>query len=184
MLPIRLFPMLLLPAAVIGVGHFAKLPARDRAVHRPAVAWKNSSWVNTDHPITLESLKGRVTLLNFWVFTCYNCTNTVPSLVDFDSKYRDKGLTIIGIHTPEFPPYAGEHDKSNLVRALARQGIRYPNAQDNDHATWDLYEIQYWPSLVLIDKKGQIRYEGYGEFHVGDRNYLQWEERIRQLLQE
>ena len=125
-----------------------------------------------------------MTLLNFWVFTCYNCTNTVPSLVDFDTKYRGQGLTIIGIHTPEFPPYAGEHDKKNVERALAKHGIKYPNAQDNDHATWDLYGIEYWPSFVLIDKRGQIRYEGYGEFHVGDRTYQQWEERIKALLAE
>ena len=150
----------------------------------PAPAWNNKSWLNTDHPLSLGELKGRVVLLNFWVFTCYNCTNTVPSLVDFDRKYREQGLTLIGIHTPEFPPYSGEHDKSNVERALRKYGIEYPNAQDNDNATWNLYGIRYWPSFVLIDKKGQIRYEGYGEFHVGDRNYQEWDERIRKLLDE
>ena len=73
----------------------------------PAPAWANVSWLNADHALRLEELRGRVVLLNFWVFTCYNCTNTVPSLVNFDRKYRDRGLTIVGIHTPEFPPYAG-----------------------------------------------------------------------------
>ena len=95
----------------------------------PAPAWRNTSWLNADHALTLPDLKGRVVLLNFWVFTCYNCTNTVPSLVDFDRKYRDRGLTLIGIHTPEFPPYAGEHDRGNVERALAQYQIRYPNAQ-------------------------------------------------------
>ncbi|MGH7703252.1 MAG: redoxin domain-containing protein [Gemmatimonadales bacterium] len=151
---------------------------------RPAPAWKNISWLNTDRPLTLESLRGRVVLLNFWVFTCYNCTNTVPSLVDFDRKYRDRGLTLIGIHTPEFPPYAGEHDKGNVGRALLKQGILYPNAQDNDNATWNLYGIRYWPSFVLIDKKGEIRHEGYGEFHLDDGNYRVWDARIRELLAE
>ena len=151
---------------------------------RPAPAWRNTSWLNADRPVTLESLRGRVVLLNFWVFTCYNCTNTVPSLVDFDSKYRDEGLTIIGIHTPEFPPYAGEHDKSNVRRALEQYHIDYPVAQDNDDRTWNLYGIRYWPSFVLIDRKGRIRYEGAGEFHVGDATYRLWEGRIRELLAE
>lgn len=151
---------------------------------RPAPAWHNATWLNTDRPITLESLRGRVVLLNFWVFTCYNCTNTVPSLVEFDRKYRDQGLTIVGIHTPEFPPYAGEHDRANVERALQRYGIRYPIAQDNDDRTWNLYDIRFWPSFVLIDKHGDIRYEGYGEFHLNDGSYATWEGRIRELLAE
>jgi len=150
----------------------------------PAPAWRNTSWLNTDHALTLGELRGRVVLLNFWVFTCYNCTNTVPSLVDFDHKYRDQGLTIVGIHTPEFPPYAGEHDKGNLQRALEKYDIEYPNAQDNDDATWNLYGIRFWPSFVLIDKKGKIRYQGAGEFHLNDANYRTWEGRIRELLAE
>lgn len=127
---------------------------------------------------------GRVVLLNFWVFSCGNCTRTVPSLVDFDTRYRDSGLTIIGVHTPEFPPWAGEHDRGNLARALARQHIRYPNAQDNDRRTWHAYGIRYWPSFVLIDKRGEIRHTGYGEFHVNDAYYREWDQRIRQLLAE
>lgn len=153
---------------------------------RSAPAWKNTSWLNTpdDKPVTLESLRGRVILLNFWTFTCWNCTGAIPSLVDYDRKYRDQGLTVIGIHRPEFPPYGGEHDKGNVAKAIAKHGIDYPNAQDNDHATWDLYNIQYWPSFTLIDKKGKIRYEGYGEFHVNDAWYDTWDQRIRMLLAE
>lgn len=186
MFPIRRWSLLALP--VLGVAAGRELSPAGAgpiaAVARPAPAWKNSSWLNADGPVTLASLNGRVTLLNFWVFTCSNCTNTVPSLVDFDARFRDQGLTIIGVHTPEFPPYAGEHDRKNVEKALARQGIKYPIAQDNDRATWDLYGIEYWPSFVLIDKRGQIRYAGYGEFHVGDQSYHQWEERIKALLAE
>ncbi len=149
-----------------------------------APAWRNTSWLNADHALTLLELRGRVVLLNFWVFTCYNCTNTVPSLVDFDRKYRDQGLTVVGIHTPEFPPYAGEHDKGNVERALKQYRIAYPNAQDNDSRTWDLYRIRFWPSFVLIDTKGVIRYEGAGEFHLNDGTYARWDERIRKLLAE
>ena len=153
---------------------------------RPAPAWANTSWLNTagDRPVTLQSLRGRVVLLNFWTFSCWNCTGAIPSLVDYDRKYRDQGLTIIGIHRPEFPPYAGEHDRGNVAKALAKYHIEYPNAQDNDHATWDLYDIQYWPSYVLIDRRGSIRFEGAGEFHIGDAWYDQWDGRIRRLLAE
>jgi thiol-disulfide isomerase/thioredoxin len=154
------------------------------ATPRPAPQWKNESWLNTDTPLSLGELRGKVVLLNFWVFTCYNCTNTVPSLVDFDHRYRDQGLVLIGIHTPEFPPYAGEHDRGNVARALRQYHIDYPNAQDNDSRTWDLYGIRFWPSFVLIDKKGAIRYEGAGEFHLHDRTYEVWDRRIGELLAE
>lgn len=154
------------------------------AASRPAPEWKNASWLNTDRPLTLAALRGRVVLLNFWVFTCYNCTNTVPALKVIDREYRARGLSLIGIHTPEFPPYAGEHDVKNVATALRREGIEYPNAQDNDLATWNLYGIRYWPSFVLIDKRGQIRYEGYGEFHVNDRTHREWNRRIEALLAE
>lgn len=153
---------------------------------RPAPAWANTSWLNTpdDQPLTLESLRGRVVLLNFWTFTCWNCTGAIPSLVDYDRKYREQGLTVLGIHRPEFPPYAGEHNRGNVAKALAKYHIEYPNAQDNDHATWDLYDIQYWPSYVLIDRSGNIRFEGAGEFHLNDAAYDQWDGRIRKLLAE
>ncbi len=153
---------------------------------RPAPAWRNTSWLNTpdDRPLTLPALKGRVVLLNFWTFTCWNCTGLVPSLVAYDHAYRDQGLTIIGIHDPEFPPYGGEHDKANLAGALRKYHIEYANTQDNDHATWNLYGIQAWPSYVLIDKRGDVRYEGAGEFHVDDPNYREWDARIRALLAE
>ena len=150
----------------------------------PAPSWRNTSWLNADRPIALADLRGRVVLLNFWVFTCGNCTRTLPSLVDFDRRYRDRGLTLVGIHTPEFPPWAGEHDRGNVARALRRYEVGYPNAQDNDARTWDLYGIRYWPSFVLIDKRGVIRYEGYGEFHLSDDTYALWDRRIRELLAE
>jgi thiol-disulfide isomerase/thioredoxin len=154
------------------------------AAPRPAPEWHNTQWLNADAPLTLGSLRGRVVLLNFWVFTCENCQRTIPSLVDFDHRYRGQGLALIGIHTPEFPPYAGEHDKGNVARALKQYGIEYPNAQDNDSRTWNLYGIQAWPSFVLIDKQGHIRYEGAGEFHLGDLTYQTWDRRIRELLAE
>jgi thiol-disulfide isomerase/thioredoxin len=153
------------------------------AAMMPAPAWANRSWLNSA-PLALGDLRGRVVLLNFWVFTCGNCTRTLPSLVRFDAVYRDRGLTLIGIHTPEFPPYAGEHDKGNVAAALRRHGVTYPIAQDNDRRTWDLYGIRYWPTFVLIDKQARIRHEGVGEFHVGDATHREWEQRIEALLAE
>jgi thiol-disulfide isomerase/thioredoxin len=151
---------------------------------RPAPAWRNQTWLNADSVVTLSSLRGRVVLLDFWTYACYNCTNTVPALNALDAAYRDRGLSVVGMHTPEFPPHGGEHDTTNVRRALTRHGIRYANAMDNDRATWKLYGIRYWPSQVLIDKRGQIRYEEYGEVHVGDRRYAQWQQRIEALLAE
>ncbi|MBP6667922.1 MAG: redoxin domain-containing protein [Gemmatimonadales bacterium] len=157
-----------------------------RSPVRPAPPWANTSWLNTDgeQPLTLANLRGRVILLNFWTFTCWNCTGALPSLVQYDRLYRAQGLVIVGIHSPEFPPYGGEHDKANVRAAVRKHQIRYPVAQDNDHATWRLYDIQYWPSYVLIDRRGQIRWEGYGEFHVGDDSHREWDRRIRALLAE
>jgi thiol-disulfide isomerase/thioredoxin len=176
--------------ASVGFQLQARSPAETRLLqpaitpNRPAPSWDNQSWLNSPTPLRLEDLRGRVVLLNFWVYTCYNCTNTVPSLVNLDRKYRDQGLTLIGIHTPEFPPYSGEHDKANVARALKQYGIEYPNAQDNDSRTWNLYRIRFWPSFVLIDKQGVIRYEGAGEFHLNDAAYAKWDNRIRELLAE
>ena len=159
-------------------------PLAPIAAARPAPAWKNGSWLNAEKPLTLDEIRGKVILLNFWVYTCYNCTNSVPSLVNFHHQYRDRGLVVIGIHTPEFPPYSGEHDRANVAQALAHYGIEYPNAQDNDSRTWNLYGIRFWPSFVLIDKKGEIRYQGAGEFHLNDHTYQTWDSRIQELLAE
>jgi thiol-disulfide isomerase/thioredoxin len=171
-------------AAPIATARVAGRDPVSAGAARPAPAWQNTSWLNTDAPISLSALRGRVVLLNFWVFTCHNCTNTLPALRVLDDQYRKRGLSIIGIHTPEFPPYAGEHDRDNVARALVKHRLSYPIAQDNDRATWHRYGIRYWPSFVLIDKNGQIRHEGYGEFHVGDASHADWERRINALLAE
>jgi thiol-disulfide isomerase/thioredoxin len=151
---------------------------------RAAPAWDNGSWLNAPAPIRLDDLKGRVVLVNFWVYSCYNCTNTVPALIELDRRYRDAGLVTLGMHTPEFPPYSGEHDAANVARALTRYGITYPVAQDNDRRTWDKYGIRFWPTVVLIDKRGRIRFEEIGEFHPDDAHFADVDRRIRALLAE
>ncbi len=163
--------VLLLAGLVAGTtAAIRRLPPTPSAGGTMAPELTNTSWLNADRPLRLAELSGRVVLLNFWVFTCGNCTRTVPSLVAYDRSYRERGLTIIGIHTPEFPPDAGEHDKRNVARALACQGIAYPNAQDNDRRTWDAYGIRYWPSFVLIDKRGLVAASGAAEHRHPERD--------------
>jgi thiol-disulfide isomerase/thioredoxin len=136
----------------------------------------NEVWVNVDSPLRLAGLRGRVILLEMWTFGCINCQNVMPSLKEWHSKYKDQGLVIIGSHYPEF---AYEADLENLKRAIARYGIEYAVAQDNDGATWQAYKNHYWPALYLIDKQGHIRY-----VHIGEGRYTETEENIKALLEE
>jgi len=138
----------------------------------------NQQWFNTegDQPLTLSGLKGRVVLVDFWTYTCINCIRTQPYLKAWDQKYRSKGLTIVGVHTPEFP---FERDAGNVEDAIARADIKYPVAQDNDYATWDAYGNQYWPAEYLIDAEGRIRHT-----HFGEGDYDETEQAIRDLLAE
>jgi len=136
-------------------------------------------WFNTPggRPQTLAALQRRgAVLVDFWTYTCINCLRTLPYLEAWDRKYRAAGLTIVGVHTPEF---AFEHDAGNVANAIRRLGIRYPVAQDNAMGTWNAYANQYWPADYLIDRTGQVRYAGIGE---GD--YDKTEAAIRSVLAE
>ena len=120
-------------------------------------------WFNTPggRPQTLASLRRRgVVLVDFWTYTCINCLRTLPYLEAWDRRYRAEGLTIVGVHTPEF---AFEHDAGNVANAIKRLGIRYPVVQDNEMGTWNAYANMYWPADYLIDSTGQVRYAGIGE---------------------
>ncbi len=135
-----------------------------------------SQWLNTpgDAPLTLAGLKGRVVLVDFWTYSCINCQRTLPHLEAWNRVYGQDGLTIIGIHTPEF---AFEHVTGNVVQAARQLGVRYPIAQDNGYTTWNAYENNYWPAEYLIDATGTIRHVDFGE-----GAYDQSESFIRQLL--
>src|SRR3954464_8363283 len=133
----------------------------------------NDHWFNSK-PLTLASLRGRVVLIDFWTYTCINCIRTFPHLKAWDAKYRDKGLTIVGVHSPEF---GFEKKASNVERAIEQSGIRYPVAQDNELATWNAWSNQYWPAEYLIDAQGDVRYANFGE---GDTDKT--EAAIRELL--
>ncbi|SAK78073.1 thioredoxin family protein [Caballeronia ptereochthonis] len=131
------------------------------------------TWLNSK-PLTLAQLRGKVVLVDFWTFACGNCINTLPAVKSWHAKYRDKGLVVVGVHTPEFP---FEHDTGNVRRAIERFGITYPVAQDNRYATWAAYGNQYWPAFYLIDRKGQVAYT-----HFGEGDYAQTEAAIEKLL--
>jgi cytochrome c biogenesis protein CcdA/thiol-disulfide isomerase/thioredoxin len=157
-------------------------PAADTSGKLPVLApapefaglgrWFNSS------PLTLGSLaaRHRVVLVDFWTYSCVNCLRTLPQLEAWDARYRTDGLTIVGVHTPEFP---FEHSSSNVAAAISQNGIHYPVAQDNDAATWSSFGNQYWPAEYLIDTSGNVRY-----VHFGEGNYATTEGAIRSLLRE
>jgi len=153
--------------------------AADNPIYGPAPELVGTQdWFNTpgDEPLSLRDLRGRVVLLDFWTYTCINCIRTLPYLKAWDEAYRDKGLTIIGVHTPEFP---FEKDSDNVAAAIEQNGLRYPIVQDNDYATWSAYGNQYWPTKYLIDARGRVRYA-----HFGEGEYDETEKVIRELLAE
>ncbi|HYZ50173.1 MAG TPA: thioredoxin family protein [Nitrososphaeraceae archaeon] len=137
-----------------------------------------TGYINTPHnsPITLSSLKGKVVLVDFWTYSCINCIRTIPYLNDWDQKYADNGLVIIGVHSPEFE---FEKNYDNVKAAVQRLGITYPVVLDSDHGTWNAYGNQYWPRDYIIDAHGYIR-----DNHIGEGGYEQTEKTIQSLLAE
>ena len=134
-----------------------------------------SSYINSNGT-KLSDLKGKVVLVDFWTYSCINCIRTLPHLVDWNQKYSDKGLVIVGIHSPEFE---FEKNMDNVKKAVTRFGIKYPVLLDNDHDTWNAFHNSYWPRKYLIDAEGFIRYD-----HIGEGGYVETENAIRNLLAE
>jgi thiol-disulfide isomerase/thioredoxin len=136
---------------------------------------KISEYINTK-PISLNDLKDKVVLVDFWTYSCINCIRTIPHLNEWYDKYSDKGLIIVGIHTPEFE---FEKNSDNVKSAVQKFGIKYPVLQDNDKETWKEYENRYWPRKYLIDNEGYIRFD-----HIGEGAYSETEKVIQALLAE
>ncbi len=132
-------------------------------------------WFNSE-PLTLAELKGKVVIIDFWTYSCINCQRTLPYLRDWHSKYKDKGLVIIGVHSPEFE---FEKNEKNVAQAIEDFKIEYPVMQDNDFATWRAYSNRYWPAKYFIDKEGVIR-----TYHFGEGAYDESERLIQELLKE
>jgi thiol-disulfide isomerase/thioredoxin len=136
---------------------------------------KVTGYINTK-PINLSDLKGKVVLVDFWTYSCINCIRTIPYLVDWNEKYADKGLVIVGVHAPEFE---FEKNIDNVKAAVKKLGIKYPVIQDNDKGTWNAYQNQYWPRKYIVDSEGYLRYD-----HIGEGGYAETEKVIQSLLQE
>jgi thiol-disulfide isomerase/thioredoxin len=135
-----------------------------------AVAWLNSP------PLTADALKGKVVLVDFWTYSCINCLRTLPYIRAWADKYKDSGLVVIGVHTPEF---AFEKDLDNVRQAVRELKITYPVAIDNDRKIWNGFSNSYWPADYLIDGTGRIRYH-----HFGEGKYGESEQQIQELLKE
>jgi thiol-disulfide isomerase/thioredoxin len=134
-----------------------------------------TEWINSP-PLTAEGLQGRVVLVQFWTYSCVNWIRTLPYVRAWSQKYRDKGLVVIGVHSPEF---GFEKELANVRWAAKTFQVDYPIAVDNDFAVWRGFSNQYWPALYLVDGRGQVRYR-----HFGEGDYVQSERVIQKLLAE
>ncbi len=132
-----------------------------------------TQWFNSK-PLTKDELEGKVVLIDFWTYSCINCIRTLPQLIAWNKEYKDKGLVIIGVHSPEF---AFEKQADNVSMAIKKFGITYPVAMDNDFVTWKNFDNHYWPAHYLINKDGKVVYT-----HFGEGNYGITENNIRFLL--
>jgi len=132
-----------------------------------------TNWFNSA-PLDIASLRGKVVLVDFWTYGCVNCVNTLPHVTALYEKYKDRGLVVVGVHTPEFP---FERSAGNVQAALKRHGITYPVAQDNDSKTWNAYRNQYWPAQYIVDQNGRIVFQ-----HAGEGQYDEIERTIAGLL--
>ena len=134
-----------------------------------------TTWLNPE-PKSLADLKAKVVLVEFWTFGCYNCQNVEPYVKQWHQKFSSQGLVIIGVHSPEF---GHERVLSNVQEYIRSHEIRYAVAIDNDFVIWNRYRNRYWPAMYLIDKRGVIRYQRFGE-----GGYAQTEQQIQTLLVE
>ena len=132
-----------------------------------------SRWLNAP-PQTMAGLRGKVVLVEFWTYSCINCIHVLPHVRQWHERYREQGLVVIGVHTPE---YDEERSTDNVRRAIERFGIAYPVAQDNGYETWNAWGNRFWPALYLVDRDGRIVHRHYGE-----GGYEATEQRIRELL--
>jgi len=138
------------------------------------------AWIGSV-PITMSSLRGKVVLLDFWTFECWNCYRSFPWLNSLEDRFKNSDFQVIGIHSPEF---AREKKRSAIVEKIKEFGLKHPSMMDNDFAFWHRMNNKYWPTFYLIDKRGYIRHVFIGETHEGDRQAIKVETAIKNLLAE
>jgi len=146
------------------------------ADHIPEFAGITNWWNTNEQPLTVEKLKGKVVLIDFWTYSCINCIRTQPVLRAWWKAYEKDGLVIVGVHTPEF---AFEKDPNNVNEAIKKAGLLFPIALDPDYKTWTAYANHYWPAEYFFDREGRLRHT-----HFGEGNYAESEAVIRELLAE
>jgi thiol-disulfide isomerase/thioredoxin len=172
--------IVLVIVAVLGVVQFGPSALfreeTTRQDSRPAPEFVGiSAWLNSP-PLTVESIRGKVVLVQFWTYSCINCLRTLPYVTKWHEQYKDKGLVVVGVHTPEF---AFEKERANVETAIKRLGIHYPVAQDNQYRTWRAFGNQYWPAAYLVDRSGTVVTTRFGE-----GGYQQMENAIARLVGE
>ncbi|MGB0720886.1 MAG: redoxin domain-containing protein [Gammaproteobacteria bacterium] len=150
------------------------------SVAPPFTQTSPEAWINSG-PLTWDDLRGQVVLLDVWTFDCWNCYRSFPWLNSLEARYGDKGLTVIGIHTPEF---RHEHKRPNVEQKVHEFELHHPIMMDNDFGYWNALNNRYWPAFYLVDKQGRIRGRFIGETHAGDRNASAIETQVRELLAE
>jgi thiol-disulfide isomerase/thioredoxin len=136
---------------------------------------RGHEWINSS-ALTRESLRGKVVLVDFWTFECINCLHALPHVKELYTKYKDQGLVVIGVHTPEL---ARERVPANVRSAVKELGITYPVVIDGDYAIWNAWRNRYWPAAYFVDAKGTVRYH-----HFGEGSYEEEDAVVRQLLAE
>ena len=149
---------------------------------RPAPEFaRGTQWLQSK-PLTLAFLRGQVVVVHFWTFGCINCVHNYPAYKAWQDKYAGKGVTIVGIHTPEFKH---EADAKKILAQAEKNGLKFPIAVDNDGRNWKAWNNRYWPSIYLIDKKGRVRYRWEGELGpAGSKGDRLMRRRIEELLAE
>jgi thiol-disulfide isomerase/thioredoxin len=145
----------------------------------PFPSSRPADWIGA--PVSWADLRGRVVLLDVWTFACGNCQATMPWLKDVQKRYAERGLALVGIHTPEFD---FEHDRTRVAMEVRRQGLDYPHLLDNSSAYWNALGNQYWPTVYLVDRCGKLRDRHVGEVHSGEDSGRRVQARIEALLAE
>jgi thiol-disulfide isomerase/thioredoxin len=152
--------------------------AGGRALRAPTIS--TPVWINGEAGGPGD-LSGKVVLVEFWTFGCVNCLRSVPAVRDLDQKYRDRGLVVVAVHSPEFEQ---EKDVERVREAVRRLGISYPVAVDNDHRIWRAFDNRAWPAFYLVDRKGSVRLRHVGELHRGTPGWQTLSREIERCLAE